>query len=64
MIMVCGGGIIPLIMGAIAGSTGILASFWLLVAVCVYLLAYALVLSRPKSHNDEKLYEDGKEVVA
>lgn len=64
MIMVCGGGIIPLIMGAIAGGTGILGSFWLLVAVCIYLLAYALVLSHPKSHNDAKLYEDGKEVVA
>lgn len=54
MVMVCGGGIIPLIMGAIAGTTGILNSFWLLVAVAVYLLAYALLLSHPKSNGTEK----------
>lgn len=47
MVMVCGGGIIPAIMAAIASATTVLTSFWLLVGVAAYLLLYALVLSRP-----------------
>jgi FHS family L-fucose permease-like MFS transporter len=47
MVMVCGGGIIPLLQGVWA-KTAILPSFWLMVICCAYLLLYALVLSRPK----------------
>ncbi len=67
MVMVCGGGIIPLIMGALANGVGILDSFWLLIAVCLYLFLYAAVLSRPSRTQplaDETLYEDGEPVKA
>ena len=47
MVMVCGGGIIPLIQGLWA-KTAILPSFWVMVACCAYLLLYAVALSRPK----------------
>ena len=65
MIMVCGGGIFPFIQGTIAGSS-ILNSFWLPVALCFYMLIYALFLSYPnrKSLGKEHLYEDGKKVEA
>ncbi|MFI3322663.1 MAG: MFS transporter [Rikenellaceae bacterium] len=43
MVMVCGGGIIPLIQGAIADSFGYIASYWVLVALFVYTLWYALI---------------------
>ena len=64
MIMVCGGGILPAIQGFIAEGS-ILSSFWLPVGLCVYLLVYALLLSRPGKNlpdNKEVLYEDGKAV--
>lgn len=48
MVMVCGGGILPLIQSAIAGSFGYLNSFWLIFALVAYLLFYALVGSRFK----------------
>ena len=44
MIMVCGGGVIPLIMGFVLSGTGsFLVSFWVVVAACIYMLYYALV---------------------
>lgn len=53
MAMVCGGGILPQIQGYI-GST-ILSSFWLIAALGIYLLIYALVLSKPdKKAQKEK----------
>lgn len=59
MIMVCGGGIIPLLMGGIAKVTGSeLDAFWVLVAVAAYLLCYALFLSRAKSDSRETLVEE------
>ena len=64
MTMVCGGGILPFLQGLIAKGS-VLASFWLPVVLCVYLLMYALVLSRPSKKmplEQEHLYEDGKEV--
>lgn len=67
MTMVCGGGIIPAIMSVIAKGAGVLNSFWLLFGVCVYLLVYALILSRPSKTQpleEEDLYEDGQEVKA
>jgi FHS family L-fucose permease-like MFS transporter len=48
MMMVCGGGILPMIQGVI-GSSHVLTGFLLPAALCVYLLVYALVLSRPKA---------------
>ena len=46
MMMVCGGGIIPAIQGAIADSVGFLNSYWLLIAGFAYMLYYALLGSR------------------
>lgn len=66
MMMVCGGGILPMIQGVI-GSSNILTGFWLTVALCIYLLCYALFLSRPSKTQpqaEEDLYEDGVEVKA
>ena len=46
MMMVVGGGVMPLIQNAIAGSIGYMASFWLIVAMLAYILFYALVGSK------------------
>ena len=43
MVMVCGGGILPLIQGAIADSFGYLSSFWVIVAGLIFLLFYAFI---------------------
>ena len=47
MVLVCGGGIIPLLQNGIvdftAGGMGYLASYWLIFACLIYLLFYALV---------------------
>lgn len=47
MMMVCGGGILPMLQGLIAENVGLLDCFWLPVALCAYLLLYATLLSRP-----------------
>lgn len=49
MVMVCGGGILPLIQSSIADATTYLTSYWVLVAAMAYILFYALVGSRVKS---------------
>ena len=46
MMMVVGGGVMPLIQEAIAGKIGYLASYWLVVAMLTYLLFYAFIGSR------------------
>ncbi|MDE7411928.1 MAG: MFS transporter, partial [Paramuribaculum sp.] len=46
MVMVCGGGILPLIQGAVADATGYLSSYWVLFIATAYLLYYALIGSR------------------
>ena len=43
MMMVVGGGVMPLIQNAIANSVGYLASYWLVVAMLAYLLYYGCV---------------------
>lgn len=43
MMMVVGGGVMPLIQNAIANSAGYMTSYWLVVAMLAYLLYYALV---------------------
>ena len=47
MMMVVGGGVMPLIQNAIAGSIGYMASYWLIVAMLAYILFYALIGSKP-----------------
>ncbi len=42
MMMVVGGGVMPLVQNAIARSVSYMASYWLVVAMLVYLLYYAL----------------------
>lgn len=46
MVMVCGGGILPLVQNAIADSIGYMASYWLIFACFVYLLYYAYIGSK------------------
>lgn len=46
MVMVCGGGVLPLIQGAVADSVGYLQSYWVLVVCVLFLLYYALRGSR------------------
>ena len=47
MVMVCGGGILPVIQGAVADSFGFINSYWVLVIALAYLLSFALFLSKP-----------------
>lgn len=46
MVMVCGGGVLPLLQGAISDSVGFMASFVVIVIALAYLLFYALVGSK------------------
>jgi FHS family L-fucose permease-like MFS transporter len=43
MVMVCGGGIIPLIQGFVADKTSYMPSYWVMFACVAYLLWYALI---------------------
>ena len=43
MVMVCGGGILPLIQGAVADAGGFITSFWVVFLGLAYLLYYGLV---------------------
>lgn len=46
MMMVVGGGVMPLLQNAIAKSTGYMGSYWLVVAMLAYILFYALAGSK------------------
>ncbi|MCL2097730.1 MAG: MFS transporter [Bacteroidales bacterium] len=49
MVMVCGGGILPLLQNGIidmTGGTGYLASYWVVIAGLAYMLYYALIGSK------------------
>lgn len=46
MVMVCGGGLVPLVQGFVADIAGYLQSYWVLFACVAYLLFYALIGSR------------------
>ena len=50
MVMVCGGGILPLIQGAVADGAGYINSYWVLVAALAYMLWFALVGSKPREN--------------
>ena len=46
MVMVCGGGIVPLIQGFVADNAGYLASYWVMFVCIAYMLFYALIGSK------------------
>lgn len=46
MVMVCGGGILPVIQGAVADSAGYLSSYWVIVVGLAYILYYAVIGSK------------------
>lgn len=46
MVLVCGGGILPLIQGQVADSAGYITSYWVILAGFAYLLFYALAGSK------------------
>ena len=46
MVMVCGGGLLPLVQGAVADFAGYLSSYWVLFAALCYMLFYALIGSK------------------
>ena len=48
MVMVCGGGILPLVQGAAADAFGFINSYWVLVVALAYILWFALVGSKPR----------------
>lgn len=66
MVMVCGGGIVPLIQGAVADSFSYLASYWVLFVCVAYLLYYALIGSRVTRRDDSaaEIAEEVKEGVS
>lgn len=47
MVMVCGGGILPVIQGAVADATTYLTSYWVLIVALIYILWFALFGSKP-----------------
>ena len=47
MIMVCGGGLLPLIQGKVADMFGFLSSYWVVVLAVLYIVWFALIGSRP-----------------
>ena len=47
MVMVCGGGVLPYIQGAVADAFGYINSFWVLVIAVAYMLFFALFGSKP-----------------
>jgi len=51
MVMVCGGGFIPLLQGFVADSTTYMASYWVMVACMGYMLFYALIGSKNVNKN-------------
>lgn len=46
MVLVCGGGLLPLLQGAVADASSYLASYWVIFGALVYLLYYALIGSK------------------
>ena len=48
MVMVCGGGILPLVQGAVADAAGYINSYWVLVAALAYMFWFAVSGSKVK----------------
>ena len=62
MMMVVGGGVMPLIQESIARNVGYMASYWLVIAMLAYLLYYAVVGSKNVNKNiPVDLVEEEKE---
>ncbi|MDE6007375.1 MAG: MFS transporter [Muribaculaceae bacterium] len=61
MMMVVGGGVMPLLQNAIAVSAGYMVSYWLVVAMLAYLLFYAL--SGSKNVNKEIPVDEIKDSI-
>ena len=61
MMMVVGGGVMPLIQNSIANNVGYMASYWLVIAMLAYIFYYALIGSKnvnkdiPVDEEDEVL---------
>ena len=53
MVMVCGGGVLPVIQGAIADKAGFIDSYWVLVIALAYLLVFAVSLSKPSVKSEK-----------
>lgn len=51
MVMVCGGGILPLIQGKIADSSSYITSYWVIFLGLAYMLFYALIGSKNVNKN-------------
>lgn len=51
MVMVCGGGVLPLIQGYIADLTSYMTSYWVILAGLIFLLFYALAGSKNVNKN-------------
>ncbi len=60
MVLVCGGGILPAIQGAVADAAGYLTSYWVIFIGLAYLLYYALIGS--KNVNKDISTEDVEDV--
>lgn len=52
MVMVCGGGILPLIQGVVADSVNFIASYWVIVVALLYLVWFALSGSKVLKRAD------------
>jgi MFS transporter, FHS family, L-fucose permease len=51
MVLVCGGGILPVIQGKVADLAGYLPSYWVIIAGLAYLLFYAIIGSKNVNKN-------------
>jgi FHS family L-fucose permease-like MFS transporter len=51
MVMVCGGGILPLLQGKIADMSSFINSYWVIAAALAYMLYYALIGSKNVNTN-------------
>ena len=61
MMMVVGGGVMPLIQNAIATSVSYMASYWLVIAMLAYLLYYAVAGSK-NVNKDIPVTEDEESI--
>jgi len=55
MVMVCGGGLLPLLQNWIADVAGFIPSYWVMFGGLAYLLYYALIGSKVTKRADDKL---------
>jgi FHS family L-fucose permease-like MFS transporter len=48
MVMVCGGGILPLVQGAVADFAGYIQSYWVLIIALAYIFWFGFAGSKVK----------------